>query len=76
MPGLAFPQVPLPAEEAPAVMPGLAHQQATQAQTRSPAPQHEPGRVVLSDVPGSEIEGDLLRRMIGPDPMNVDSPPG
>ena len=74
MPGLASQQVPLPSEEAPAVMPGLAHQWATQAQTRSPAPQHEPGRVVLSDVPGSEIEGDLLRRMIGPDPMNVDSP--
>ena len=75
MPGLASQQVPLPAEEAPAVMPGLAHQQATQAQIRSPAPQHEPGRVALSDVPGSEIEGDLLRRMIGPDPMRTWIPP-
>ena len=71
---------PPPAEAAPAAIPGLVFpqapqgQQAQQAPLRSPAPQHEPGRVVLSNVPGSEVGNDLLRRMIGPEPINMDHP--
>ena len=68
---------PPPADAAPAVLPGLVFPQGSQAQqtpTRSPAPQHEPGRVVLSNVPGSDVGDDLLRRMIGPEPIHMEYP--
>ena len=72
-PQLQFGQArwPPPAEAAPAEIPGLVFPQAT---TRSSAPLREPGRVVLSGVPGGEVGDELLRRMLGPGPIAMEHP--